>query len=56
MTFKDSNKARLTGGCVLILNFPLSDIPFIVHGFSTRLGGVSTGIFSSMNLGADSSL
>ena len=55
MTFKDSNKARLNRGLrLLILNF-LSDIPFIVHGFSTRLGGVSTGIFSSMNLGADSS-
>lgn len=28
----------------------LSGIDFIRHGFSTRLGGVSTGIFSSMNL------
>lgn len=27
----------------------LSDIPFIKHGFSTRLGGVSTGHLSSMN-------
>ena len=25
-------------------------IPFIEHGFTTRLGGVSTGIFSSLNL------
>jgi len=25
-------------------------IPFVKHGFSTRLGGVSEGIFSSMNL------
>ena len=28
----------------------LSELPFIRHGFSTRLGGVSKGIFSSMNL------
>ncbi len=28
----------------------LSEINFIKHGFSTRLGGVSKGIFSSMNL------
>lgn len=28
----------------------LEDIDFIKHGFSTRLGGVSEGIFSSMNL------
>ncbi|HHT97618.1 MAG TPA: peptidoglycan editing factor PgeF [Clostridiales bacterium] len=33
------------------LEFPiLKDIPFINHGFSTKLGGVSEGIFSSMNL------
>lgn len=29
---------------------PLCDFPFIKHGFSTRLGGVSDGIFSSLNL------
>ncbi len=28
----------------------LSEIKFIKHGFSTRLGGVSKGIFSTMNL------
>lgn len=28
----------------------LDEIDFINHGFSTRLGGVSTGIYSSMNL------
>ncbi|WP_313132192.1 peptidoglycan editing factor PgeF [Anaerocolumna sp.] len=34
------------------LTFPaLSSIPFIRHGFSTRLGGVSKGYFESMNLG-----
>lgn len=31
--------------------FPaFDDIPFVRHGFSTRLGGVSQGIFESMNL------
>lgn len=29
---------------------PLSELFFIRHGFSTRLGGVSEGIFASMNL------
>ncbi len=28
----------------------LNNIPFLKHGFSTRLGGVSEGIFSSLNL------
>ena len=28
----------------------LDNLDFIRHGFSTRLGGVSTGIYSSMNL------
>ena len=26
-------------------------VPFVRHGFSTRLGGVSTGIYESMDLG-----
>lgn len=31
--------------------FPLlSNTPIVKHGFSTRMGGVSEGIFSSMNL------
>lgn len=29
---------------------PLKKIDFITHGFSTRLGGVSSGIYKSMNL------
>lgn len=34
------------------ITFPvLSKINFIKHGFSTRLGGVSKGIYESMNLG-----
>lgn len=57
MTFIDSNSARVNNSNkVPYIEFPvLSDIPFIIHGFSTRLGGVSTDIFSSMNLGSGSS-
>ena len=36
---------------VTYLTFPaLETLPGILHGFSTRLGGVSEGIYSSMNL------
>lgn len=36
---------------VTFLTYPAFDeMPDIVHGFSTRLGGVSEGIYSSMNL------
>lgn len=39
-------------GSVYYFTFPSFDkYNFISHGFSTRLGGVSSGIFSSMNLG-----
>jgi YfiH family protein len=57
MTFIDSQSARLNkSGEVPFFEFPpLSNMPFIIHGFSTRLGGVSKDIFSSMNLGSDSS-
>lgn len=53
MKFVNSNLARVDFDKeVPFLYFPiLKDIPFIKHGFSTRLGGVSAGIFSSMNLG-----
>ena len=38
-------------GEVLYLSYPLLEQTLIVyHGFSTRIGGVSEGIFSSMNL------
>lgn len=57
MTFIDSDKARINRSAeVPYLEFPpLSDIPFVIHGFSTRLGGISSGMFSSMNLGSGSS-
>lgn len=36
---------------VTFLSYPVfGDMDWIVHGFSTRLGGVSQGIYSSMNL------
>ena len=36
---------------VAFLTFPLlEELPFVRHAFSTRLGGVSQGEFSSMNL------
>lgn len=38
-------------GDVVYYGFPAFDgVPFVRHGFSTRLGGVSEGIFESMNL------
>lgn len=38
-------------GDLLYYSFPSFDgIPFVRHGFSTRLGGVSEGSFASMNL------
>ena len=43
-----------SGNGVPFLSFPLLDRTGIVrHGFSTRLGGVSCGCFSSMNLSFD---
>lgn len=49
----NTNEAILqTSQGVTFVEFPaLSAIPFLCHGFSTKLGGVSTGIFESMNLG-----
>ncbi len=36
---------------VVYYSFPALDaVPFIRHGFSTRLGGVSRGVYSTMNL------
>lgn len=42
--------AHETNG-VVYYTFPAFDaVPFVRHGFSTRLGGVSEGIYASMNL------
>lgn len=58
MTIKYLNTTRISSlDCnekVPVIRFsPFEEIPFIRHGFSTRLGGVSSGIFSSMNLSFD---
>ncbi len=53
MKIENSKNAQIDFSLeVPYLSFPaLSNIPFIKHGFSTRIGGVSDGMFSSMNLG-----
>lgn len=53
MTFINSTSARIDFSAETpLISFPvLSEFPFIRHGFSTKLGGVSEGIFATMNLG-----
>jgi YfiH family protein len=47
----NENAVLNAAGAVPYLTFPcLSKLPFIRHGFSTKYGGVSKGIFESMNL------
>ena len=41
---------KVVEGIPFLLCPQLEEIPFIKHGFSTRKGGVSEGIFDSMNL------
>lgn len=55
MKFENNSSAQIDfTKDVPYISFPvLSKIPFIKHAFSTRLGGVSCGIFSSMNFGVD---
>lgn len=50
---KDSNSTRIKFCCgVPYISYQaLENIPWICHGFSTRMGGVSTGHLASMNLG-----
>lgn len=44
----------VTRGCVPLLEFqPLAEVDFIIHGFSSRMGGVSSGIYESMNFKED---
>lgn len=52
MRFINNREARIDLNMeVPFFTFPaLSALPFIKHGFSTRLGGVSKGQFSTMNL------
>jgi YfiH family protein len=58
MTFENSMEAHIDlNREVPFLSFPvLNEIPFLRHGFSTRLGGVSSDIFSTMNLGNESGI
>lgn len=52
MVFENSTNARLITQDTPYLSFPvLEKYEFIKHGFSTRLGGVSEGIYESLNLG-----
>lgn len=55
MKFINSNSAQIDFKLdVPYITFPVfSEMPFIKHGFSTRLGGVSEGFFSSMNFGTE---
>lgn len=55
MNFSNTSSATIDfDKQVPYLSFPvLEEIPFLRHGFSTKLGGVSEGIFESMNLGAE---
>ena len=55
MKFKNNSYAQINDSKEIpFITFPvLSEIPFLIHGFSTRLGGVSSGSFASMNLGSD---
>lgn len=55
MKFENNSSAQIDfTKDVPYISFPvLSKIPFIKHAFSTRLGGVSSGIFTSMNFGVD---
>ncbi|MDD3173446.1 MAG: peptidoglycan editing factor PgeF [Herbinix sp.] len=57
MMFENNNSAQIDFSLnTPYISFPvLSQIPFLRHGFSTRLGGVSSDIFSSMNFGVDTS-
>ena len=45
----NSNVKTSTNGVKYII-FPLFEKAGVTHGFSTRIGGVSTGIYSTMNL------
>lgn len=42
---------KTRGGVTFTAGERLMEAPGVVHGFSTRLGGVSEGVFASLNLG-----
>lgn len=52
LTFKSKTNSLNNKDTIPYLTYnSLSEINFISHAFSTRLGGVSEGIYSSMNMG-----
>ena len=54
---QDRQIEEVQHGDVPFLEFPLlRETKMVVHGFTTREGGVSEGIFSSMNLSLMSSM
>lgn len=57
MTIENSSTVQIDDTLATpFISFPvLSELPYIRHGFSTKLGGVSEGIFATMNLGSESS-
>jgi copper oxidase (laccase) domain-containing protein len=44
----------MTGTAVEFLTSPRLEVPGVRHAFFTRKGGVSTGIYASLNLGRGS--
>ena len=46
----ESLRFRERDGVPVVVFPALEAVPFVRHGFSTRLGGVSQGIYASMNL------
>lgn len=47
---EDTMALRSEGGLPLLIFPKIEDCGFVGHGFTTRLGGVSTGMFQSLNL------
>ena len=47
----NTTRIKFHHGVPYISYLALEKIPWLCHGFSTRIGGVSTGYLSSMNLG-----
>ena len=51
--YERSMEMRVSEGITLLQYPTLEQIPYICHGFSTRMGGVSEGIYSSMSFKED---
>ena len=57
MAFQNTEFAKIDlNREVPFFTFPvLEKLPYLRHGFSTKLGGISSGMFTSMNLGSETS-